>query len=150
MGDLGSKLLVNRYRASLLPQNILQKRGISKILVALVAIVVLAAAFFGVYSWLSNTHSNSTVKIAGVCGAVTYLVPDTTSVTVRNVTEAIGNTTTIFQSISTLSPSTETIGSTSYATTTYGSESSSYVTTNTTYIPASFGEWAVIVCTFTP
>ncbi len=129
----------------------MKQQGLSRALIVIILILVLALAFTGVY--LSGlVHFNNGIKLIGLCDVTSYVLPDTVALTFQNVTTTEGNTTTYYTSTSAIYPTVEALGSTTYTTTTYASNSSSYTITNSTdilpYSPSS--TWAISVCTFAP
>ena len=129
--------------------------ALSRVLIVVILALILVAAFGGVYlaGLLHFGKSSSEVELIGICTATSYFLPDAMQVLVKNVTVTSSNTTTYYLSTySTITPTTQTQGSTTYTTTLTVNSSTSYVITNTTnlnpYSPSA--TWAVSTCTFAP
>jgi hypothetical protein len=122
-----------------------QRTAIGTRAISIVAVVIIIVVALSYVVLARHTQ-------VGSCQVTTYFLPDTEYATTINVTTTSGNTTTYFESTSIHTPTTETMGSRSYATTTNGTFTTTYVVTSTFNIsPESpSADWAVTVCTFVP
>lgn len=129
------------------------KQGLSRIatLAVLVIVILVTASFLAVY-FAGLVHiGSSRVKLIGACGAATYFLPDTIQISVTNVSIVSNGTTSYYQSTSTIYPSTETFNSTTYSIFLFTNTSTSFITSNTTYLPVMpSSEWIITICTFAP
>jgi len=108
---------------------------------------VVAIAFTGM--WEAN-HSKG-IKLLGTCNSTEYILPDSLSASVTNVTVIDNGTTRVLLSTAYVSATEVTLDVTSYTTTLTASSSTHFVVTNTSTIsPYPSPAWVVATCTFGP
>jgi hypothetical protein len=131
-------------------------KAISKLVIVLIVIFMILVSFLVVYvSGLLPFGNRGSVELIGSCNDTTYYLPDTVGLVVTDVTTTSNSTISYYLStVTTVPASTQTLGSSTFTTTTYAHDSSvrSYTLVATTnldnYTPSA--AWIVSICTYIP